>query len=148
MLTPALVGVPAPARARAHAAEDKLRRLQRTLDDVKQQLGLAADVTVQLVPSNPFLFSVEAPPEPDGAYVVRVEERMCELLGVDELEAALAHELGHVWVFTHFPYLQTEQLANEVAMRVVSRDALARVYGKVWQAGGTKGDLAAFLGEN
>ena len=93
-------------------------------------------------------FSVEAPPEPDSAYVVRVEERMCELLGVDELEAALAHELGHVWVFTHFPYLQTEQLANEVAMRVVSRDALARVYGKVWQAGGTKGDLAAFLGEN
>ena len=31
-------------------------------------------------------------------------------------------------------------------MRVVSRDALARVYDKVWKAGAEKGDLAAFLG--
>ena len=71
----------------------------------------------------------------ERAFLVRVEERMLELLGSDELEAALAHELGHVWVFTHHPYLQTEQLANDVAMRVVSREALARVYDKVWKAG-------------
>jgi predicted Zn-dependent protease len=70
---------------------------------------------------------------------------MLELLSADEIEAALAHELGHVWIFTHHPYLQTELLANQVAMRAVSRDALARVYQKVWQSG-PKGDLVAFLG--
>jgi predicted Zn-dependent protease len=64
----------------------------------------------------------------------------------DELEAAIAHELGHVWVFTHHPYLQTEELANQIAMRAVSRESLERVYGKVWERGGMKGDLVRFLG--
>ena len=58
----------------------------------------------------------------------------------------LAHELGHVWVSTHHPYLQTERLANSIAMRVVSRDSLERVYEKMWARDGRKGDLLAFLG--
>ena len=70
---------------------------------------------------------------------------MLQLLSADEMEAVLAHELGHVWIFTHHPYLQTELLANQVAMRTVSRDALARVYEKVWKSG-AKGDLVSFLG--
>ena len=49
-------------------------------------------------------------------------------------------------MFTHHPYLQTEQLANQVAMRVVSRDTLQRVYTKVWAHSGSKGDLIHFLG--
>ena len=72
---------------------------------------------------------------------------MLELLTREELEAAIAHELGHVWVFTHHPYLQTELLANQVAMRVVGREALIRVYEKVWARDGQKGDLIRFLGE-
>jgi hypothetical protein len=43
--------------------------------------------------------------------------------------------------FTHHPYLQTEELANEVALRVVSRESLDEVYEKVWKRTGTKGDL-------
>ena len=35
----------------------------------------------------------------------------------DEVEAEVAHELGHVWIFTHHAYLQTEGLANQIAMR-------------------------------
>jgi hypothetical protein len=58
----------------------------------------------------------------------------------------MAHELGHVWVFTHHPYLQTEKLANQIAMRVVTRDSLVSVYQKLWEHGGTKGDLNTFLG--
>ena len=42
----------------------------------------------------------------------------------EELDAVMAHELGHVWIFTHHPFLQTEQLANQIAMRVVSRQTL------------------------
>jgi predicted Zn-dependent protease len=49
----------------------------------------------------------------------------------EELEAAIAHELGHAWVFTHHAYLQTEELANQIAMRMVTRAGPERVYGKV-----------------
>jgi hypothetical protein len=55
------------------------------------------------------------------------------------LRAALAHELGHVWVFTHHPFLQTERLANEVGRRVVSRASLERLYKKLWAYEGTPG---------
>ena len=64
----------------------------------------------------------------------------------EELDAAMAHELGHVWVFTHHPYLQTERLANQIAMQVVTRDSLVSVYHRLWEHGATKGDLVAFLG--
>ena len=64
-----------------------------------------------------------------------------------ELRAVVAHELGHVWIFTHHPYLQTERLANSIAMRVVSRQNLEKIYDKVWQRGGTKGDIVQFLGQ-
>jgi len=75
-----------------------------------------------------------------------VDAAFLDQLTDDELEAAIAHELGHLWVFTHHPFLQTEELANQIAMRVVSRESLERVYGKVWARGGTKGDLNRFLG--
>jgi predicted Zn-dependent protease len=74
------------------------------------------------------------------------EENFLTQLDSTELRAVIAHELGHVWIFTHHPYLQTERLANDVAMRVVSRESLQKVYGKVWERGGVKGDLIQFLG--
>jgi hypothetical protein len=122
------------------------RDLQEVLDQVRARLGIDRDVTLALVAENPFVVSVEAPARADAPYVVRLEESLLGLLTPEEIEAALAHELGHVWVFTHHPYLQTERLANEVALRAVSREALARVYEKVWKRGGTKGDLVRFLG--
>ena len=60
----------------------------------------------------------------------------------DELAAVIAHELGHVWIFTHHPYLQTEELANQIALRVVTRISLDSVYQKVWAHTGAKGTLA------
>ena len=56
----------------------------------------------------------------------------------------MAHELGHVWVFTHHPYLQTEKLANQIAMRVVTRDSLVNVYHKLWEHGGPEEISRAF----
>jgi len=44
------------------------------------------------------------------------------------------------------PYRQTELLANQVALRVVTRENLERIYEKVWKGKG-KGDLKEFLGE-
>lgn len=146
VVAPALVASTAFAASSTVASDKRVRQLQRVLDRVKERLGLDYPITLELVAKNQHLISVEAVKGPERAFLVRVEEGMLELLGSDELEAALAHELGHVWVFTHHPYLQTEQLANDVAMRVVSRDALARVYGKIWKSGAEKGDLATFLG--
>jgi hypothetical protein len=56
---------------------------------------------------------------------VRIDDRN------DKIAAAIAHELGHVWIFTHHPYLQTEELANEVALRITDRETLKRVYQKM-----------------
>ena len=146
LIAPTLLATTLAAAPPPQAGPDRTRQLQRILDRVKERMGIDHPVSVELVAKNPYLISVEAPTRPGDAFLVRVEVRMLELLGRDELEAALAHELGHVWVFTHFPYLQTEQLANEVALRVVARETLAGVYEKVWKSGATKGNLATFLG--
>jgi hypothetical protein len=81
------------------------------------------------------MVSVRSPVEHGGAYQVAFEGSFVDTLSDDELRAVVAHELGHVWIFTHHPYLQTEQLANEVALRVVPRESLKRVYAKVWPHG-------------
>jgi hypothetical protein len=136
----------AMAKSRTTGRNEVARNLQRVLDDVRQRLGIERAVTVMIVSRNPHHLSVKPPATADDPFVVQVEEAILEVLTQEELEAAIAHELGHVWVFTHHPYLQTELLANEVALRAVSRDALVRVYEKVWGRGGQKGDLTHFLG--
>jgi len=54
------------------------------------------------------------------------------MLDDKELHAALAHELGHVWIYKHFPYLQTERLANSIGLRVVPRENFEALYMKLW----------------
>jgi predicted Zn-dependent protease len=54
------------------------------------------------------------------------------MLDDDELQAALAHELGHVWIFTHHPYLQTERVANSIGERAVKRIYFEKLYSKLW----------------
>jgi hypothetical protein len=122
------------------------RRLQGLVDDLKSRLDMPQQVTVALVPENALLVSVETDADRDDAFLLSCEQGFLDGLADDELNAVLAHELGHVWIFTHHPYLQTEQLANRIAMRLVSRESLHRVYAKVWERAGTKGDLARFLG--
>ena len=134
------------AQERTAVARTDLPRLQSIVNDLQGRLSIPQSVTVSLVPSNALMMSVEAPADASGAFQLSIEASFLDVLSDDEIEAAIAHELGHVWVFTHHPFLQTEQLANEIAMRVVNRDILERVYDKVWKRGNTKGDLARFLG--
>jgi hypothetical protein len=138
----------AMAKSRSsHGRDEATKDLQGLLDAVRSRLGIDRAVSVELVLKNPRIVSVATPKEDGEPFTVTVEESVLELLTRDELEAAIAHELGHVWVFTHHPYLQTELLANQVAMRVVGRDTLIRVYEKVWARDGQKGNLLRFLGE-
>src|SRR5262249_18600428 len=63
------------------------------------------------------------------------------LLDDEELTAALAHELAHVWIYTHHPFLHTEVLANQIAMQVVPRDSLNQLYFKVRTFYGDRGTI-------
>jgi hypothetical protein len=130
-------------KAGAGTTEERLKRIVRVL---KTRLSISVPVVVSVVPTNSLMMSVEAPKDSKNPFLLSIDANFLETLSAEELEAAIAHELGHVWVFTHHPYLQTEELANQIAMRAVSRASLERVYAKVWQRGGTKGDLARFLG--
>src|SRR5688572_20013870 len=124
------------------SASTQQARIQLIVDDISAKLGIAEPVRVSMVPSNRLLMSVEPA---EHFFELKVEDGWVENLGERELTAAVAHELGHVWIFTHHPFLQTEQLANEVAMRLISPSVLAQVYDKVWKRTNVKGDLARFL---
>jgi Zn-dependent protease with chaperone function len=120
--------------------------LQELVDGLKAELGIDATVSTAIVPTNSLLVSVQRVDGTPGRFQMMFEERFLTSVDQDELKAIVAHELGHVWIYTHHPYLQTEQLANTVAMRAVQRASLERVYSKVWERQGTKGDLTQFLG--
>jgi hypothetical protein len=119
-------------------------RLQQIVDDLKSQLGIPEPVTVSIVDRNPLVVSVS--PLPGGGFALSFEASFAERLGENELAAAIAHELGHVWIYTHFPFLQTEQLANDIAMRVVSRESLVPVYAQMFERVRVSGDPNEYLG--
>lgn len=126
--------------------EARLAEVQRLTDDMRAGLSIQPQVIVAFVDRNPLVASVQPPKQPDGAYVLSMEVGFVDTLADDELEAVVAHELGHVWIYSNHPYLQTEQLANRIAMRRVTRDSLERVYEKLWGSGALKGSLSNFLG--
>lgn len=128
------------------AAGSAIEQVQSVVDRLRAQLGISQTVTVALVPKVALVVAVEAPTEPSAPFRLAIEEAFLDRLSADEVDAVVAHELGHVWVFTHHPYLQTEQLANQIAMRVVPRGTLENVYRKLWEHGGTTGDLATLIG--
>jgi hypothetical protein len=121
--------------------------VQAIADAFRAELAITEDVLVAIVPSDPRLVSVGRAKDHPGTFRLSIEEAFLATLDDDELRAVVAHEFGHIWIFTHHPFLQTEQLANRIAMRLVSRESLARVYPKVWAHTGLKGDLTHFLGQ-
>ena len=120
--------------------------VQQLVDRGRTRLAIAAPVDVVVVATNARLASVQPRREAPGRFVLSIEARFLGALEPDDLEAVVAHELGHVWIYTHRPYLQTEQLANRIAMRLVSRQRLERVYEQMWNATALPSGLASFLG--
>jgi len=121
-------------------------RVQLVVDRLRGRLGISESVDVSIQPQVALVAFVEAPIDRGKPFRLAIEDRFLERLNDDELDAAVAHELGHVWVFTHSPYVQTERLANQIAMRVVTRDSLVRVYHQLWEHRGSTGNLEVFLG--
>jgi hypothetical protein len=122
------------------------QRIQAIVNEFMSKLTMNQKVAVTVVPKNPLMVSVEYT-DTESGFLLSVEEDFINELTEEELHAAIAHELGHVWIFTHHPYLQTEVGANRIAQRLVPRSSLVQVYEKVWKRQGTKGDLTRFVGD-
>ena len=120
------------------AAEEA--RLQEVTDDLRVALDILEQVRITIVDRNPLVMSVETRGGRSGPFTILADQQFINSLSNDELRAAIAHELGHVWIYTHHPYVQTEQLANEIALRVTSRTVVAPVYEKVWKRTGVRGN--------
>ncbi len=122
------------------------KRIRVIVDRFRRDLSIKEKVFISVVAKNDKLVSVERSRGRRGAFVLSFDENFLNTLDDSELSASIAHELGHVWIFTHHPYLQTELLANQIALRVVAREDLEKTYEKVWKDKG-KGDIKEFLGE-
>jgi hypothetical protein len=138
------------ARVDAHRPDERARivnldRLQDVTDQLRRRLDILESVLVTVVDHNPLVMSVETLSGRSGPFVITADEAFARSLTDEEMQAALAHELGHVWIFTHHPYQQTERLANDVALRVISADVLVPVYEKVWKRTGARGNLAEYI---
>jgi len=126
-------------------AEDT-RRIAKLALELCARLQMTAKIDALIVDENKFGVSVEPVANSEGEYTLSFDRKLFESLTSDELTAAIAHELGHVWIYNHHPFLQTEALANEVALRVVSRETLKEVYSKLWLRLGISGNLEEVLG--
>src|SRR5262245_23840581 len=116
-------------------------QIQDLVDKLKIRMSIPDAVAVSIVDHNQLVVSVERAKDGTGAFALSIDREFLDGLTTDEINAVVAHELGHVWIFTHHPFLQNEELANQIAMQVVARDTLAAVYEKVWKRMGRKGDL-------
>ena len=124
-----------------------IKRIRAIVDRFRQDLSITEKVSVSIVAKNDKLVSVERSKARNGGFILSFDETFLNGLDENELDASIAHELGHVWIFTHHPYLQTELLANQIALQVVSREELEKIYAKVWRNKGDV-DIKDFLGED
>ena len=116
-------------------------QIQDVVNTLKMRMAIPDMVVVSIVEHNPLVVSVERAKDGTSAFSLSIDRDFLEGLTPEEIDAVVAHELGHVWIFTHHPFLQTEELANQIAMQVVPRDTLAAVYDKVWKRVGRQGGL-------
>lgn len=142
-----LDGAPALGKnTNGRARAERTNELQSVTDALRLRMGIMERVFVTIAERNPLVMSVETLGTRSGPFVINADEAFIATLTDEEIEAAIAHELGHVWIYTHHPYEQSERLANDIALRVINRAALEPVYAKVWKRTGIKGNLAEYLG--
>jgi hypothetical protein len=117
----------------------KAARAQEFVDQLRAALPIHNDVRIAVVAYHPLVFSVGPSAEDKNRFLMTMELGFLLMLKDDELRAAVAHELGHVWIYTHHPFLQTERLANSVGLRVVDRESFEKMYSKLWTYEGAAG---------
>ena len=110
----------------------QVARAREIVDHLRGELSIRSEVDIVLVKYHPLVFFVEPEDARKQRFRLSMEADFLLRLDDEELSAALAHEMGHVWIFTHFPFLHTEMLANTIGQRVVPRRSCERIYTKLW----------------
>jgi hypothetical protein len=126
-------------------AEYNAKKLKSIVNELKKQLGITDEIQTVVVPKNNLVVSVQPVKGQPRTFQISFEEGFLNLLDDNDMRAVVAHELGHVWIFTHHPYLHTEDLANSIAYKAVGQKALDLVYEKVRSRPGAKDSLAASM---
>ena len=88
----------------AAAAVPTAPRIQKLVNEMRRSMSVTHDVAVELVADNPLKASVEPVKGSGNRFRLAIDRRFLEQLNQAELKAVVAHELGHVWIYTHFPY--------------------------------------------
>lgn len=107
------------------------QKLAALVQEFRVLLNIEEQISVSIVRKNHMLASVRPSSKQPGSFVVRFDRSFLAALADEELRAAIAHELGHVWIFVHQPYVQSEPLANKKALEVIQLDSLQKMYEKV-----------------
>jgi Peptidase family M48 len=145
MLLTLILMLHAHATSELTRARHNAKRIKSLLEELKKQMEINQEIEVAVVPKNELIVSVQPIRERPGVFEMSFEENFLNTLDDGDLRAVIAHELGHVWIFTHHPYLQTEDLANSIAFKAVTQDSLDRVYDKVRARNIVAGTLSAFM---
>ncbi len=116
----------------------QLGRIRLIVDEFKARLGIEERIDITIIPEDSRLVSVCRSKDEKGVFLLSFDADFLSTLDREELYAAVAHEFGHIWIFTHRPYLQTEALANRKALVLVSEESLEQVYLKVSEFGGER----------
>jgi hypothetical protein len=95
-------------------------------------LAITSEIDLILVRYHPLVFAVEPEDSRKRRFQLSMEAGFLLILDDDELLGAMAHEMGHVWIFTHHPFLQTEMLANLIGQKVAPRKSFEKLYTKLW----------------
>jgi len=117
----------------------RARRAQEFVDQLRAAFPIRNDIQIVVVTYHPLVFAVRPSDTDKNQFVLTMELGFLLKLKDDELRAAIAHELGHVWIYTHHPFLQTEHLANTIGQRVVDRGSFEKLYSKLWNYEGAAG---------
>src|SRR6516164_1077481 len=133
-----LIAVPV-AKDSPSSVSLKAGRAQEFVGQLQAALPIHNEIQIAVVTYHPLVFSVEPSDADKNRFLMTMEVGFLLMLKDDELRAAVAHELGHVWIYTHHPFLQTERLANTVGQRVVDRRSFEKIYSKLWMYEGAAG---------
>jgi hypothetical protein len=126
----------------------ELQRLSNIVRHFQDRLDIpGAKVQIAIVETNERLASVRPSRKKSGTYLLEMDQAFLKSLSEAEQRAVLAHEVGHVWIFTHQSMKQSEALANEKALELVTKADLERVYEKVWRIEGERGLLQDYLSQ-
>src|SRR5262245_32906228 len=84
---------------------------EEIVNQLRSELSITSDIDITLVKYHPLVFFVEPEDSSKRRFRLSMEAGFLLKLDDEELLGALAHEMGHVWIYTHHPFLQTEMLA-------------------------------------